>query len=158
MDSDPAPAARPELHWSAVLYKRLMDQMPQSRRGRLLTAIFVGGVLMAMSIGLLLLPIWVDLSEDRFSTFGYAGVFLANLVSTGTVFIPVPGLTAIGQALILHSSLNPVLRLIVIDTGLILPLSGCNTGGVILAASATLSVLIAQPLPSNPFITVFPGI
>lgn len=33
--------------------------------------------------------------------FGYLGVFLTNLASTSTVFIPVPGLTAAGQALII---------------------------------------------------------
>ncbi len=34
--------------------------------------------------------------------FGYLGVFLTNLVSTSTVVIPVPGLTATGQALIIR--------------------------------------------------------
>ncbi|MCH8007869.1 MAG: VTT domain-containing protein [Chloroflexi bacterium] len=65
---------------------------------------------MGLSIGMLILPIWVDVSEERFATFGYSGVFLANLASTATVFIPVPGLTAIGQALILQQGaiLNPV--------------------------------------------------
>ena len=33
--------------------------------------------------------------------FGYAGVFATNLLSTSTVVIPVPGLTATGQALII---------------------------------------------------------
>ena len=91
-------------------YQRLLDLLPQSRKGRLLLAILFGGVLMSLSIGLLILPIWVDLSEERFATFGYAGVFLANLVSTGTVFIPVPGLTAVGQALIVQQGaiLNPL--------------------------------------------------
>jgi membrane protein DedA with SNARE-associated domain len=122
MDSEAESEARAEPHWSTALYKRFLDQMPQSRRGRLLTAILVGGVLMAMSIGLLLMPIWVDLSEERFATFGYAGVFLANLVSTGTVFIPVPGLTAIGQALIIQQGaiLNPVLVGLLGGTGMAL--------------------------------------
>jgi len=70
----------------------------------------VGGLVMIPSIGLLLLPVWVDLSEDRLATLGYGGVFVANLASTATVFIPVPGLTAAGQALILTqgAALNPV--------------------------------------------------
>ena len=41
---------------------------------------------------------WVD-SED-FEEFGYLGIFLANFLGTATGFIPVPGLTAAGQALI----------------------------------------------------------
>lgn len=39
---------------------------------------------------------------DNIQGFGYFGVFLTNLVSTSTVVIPVPGLTAAGQALIIR--------------------------------------------------------
>jgi membrane protein DedA with SNARE-associated domain len=62
------------------------------------------------------------MSEERFATFGYSGVFLANLASTATVFIPVPGLTAIGQALILQQGdiLNPVLVGLLGGTGMAL--------------------------------------
>lgn len=97
-------------HWSVGVYTRLMDLLPESRHGRLMLAIVAGVVVFGLSILMLLLPIWVDLSQERFRTFGYAGVFLANLASTATVFIPVPGLTAIGQALILEQGeiLNPV--------------------------------------------------
>ncbi len=125
-EAESAPAAeaatQADVHWSTKAYQRLLDKMPQSRWGRLTVAILVGGSLLGMSIGLLLLPIWVDLSEERFSTFGYAGVFLANLASTGTVFIPVPGLTAIGQALILQQGaiLNPVLVGLLGGTGMAL--------------------------------------
>ena len=34
------------------------------------------------------------------TTLGYPGVFIANFVGTATLFVPVPGLTAAGQALI----------------------------------------------------------
>jgi membrane protein YqaA with SNARE-associated domain len=97
-------------HWSVGAYEWLTDRLPKSRRGKLTLAIIGGGLVMAMSIGMLLLPLWLDLSEERFSTLGYSGVFLANLASTATVFIPVPGLTAVGQALILQQGdiLNPV--------------------------------------------------
>jgi len=39
---------------------------------------------------------------DHVQGFGYVGVFATNLLSTSTVVIPVPGLTAAGQALIIH--------------------------------------------------------
>lgn len=39
---------------------------------------------------------------DHLTGFGYAGVFLTNLLSTSTVVIPVPGLTATAQALIIR--------------------------------------------------------
>ncbi len=41
------------------------------------------------------------LGEDEFNDFGYVGIFAANFLGTATGFIPVPGLTAAGQALII---------------------------------------------------------
>jgi membrane protein DedA with SNARE-associated domain len=53
---------------------------------------------------------WID--QGDLETFGYPGIFLANFFGTATVFIPVPGLTAAGQALIVQGprelNLNPI--------------------------------------------------
>lgn len=108
--------------WATAVYVWTQDHLPKSRRGRVTLALIFGGVVIGLSVGLLLLPIWVDLSEERFATFGYAGVFLANLASTATVFIPVPGLTAVGQALILQQGdiLNPVFVGLLGGTGMAL--------------------------------------
>jgi len=93
-----------------ALSEGLAKRMPASRRARLTLAVAAAALVLAPSIALLLLPIWVDLSEEHLKGFGYAGIFLANLASTATVFIPVPGLTAAGQALILSGgeTLSPV--------------------------------------------------
>lgn len=45
---------------------------------------------------------WVD--QDDLEALGYLGIFLANFLGTATVFVPVPGLTAAGQALIVAGS------------------------------------------------------
>jgi membrane protein DedA with SNARE-associated domain len=45
---------------------------------------------------------WV--SGHTFDKFGYLGIFLANFLGTATGFVPVPGLTAAGQALIVAES------------------------------------------------------
>jgi membrane protein DedA with SNARE-associated domain len=45
---------------------------------------------------------WLD--QDDLETLGYPGIFLANFLGTATVFVPVPGLTAAGQALIVAGS------------------------------------------------------
>jgi membrane protein YqaA with SNARE-associated domain len=45
---------------------------------------------------------WLD--EGDFRTLGYPGIFLANFLGTATVFVPVPGLTAAGQTLIVVGS------------------------------------------------------
>ena len=111
MESEAKPSVRPEEpSWAATAYDWVQDHLPKSRAGRIALALGVGAVVVALSLALLILPIWVDLSEERFATFGYAGVFIANLASTATVFIPVPGLTAAGQALILQQGdiLNPI--------------------------------------------------
>ena len=50
----------------------------------------------AASIALLVNP---DLT-DRLGEYSYAGVFLVNLVSTATLFFPVPGITAAANVLI----------------------------------------------------------
>lgn len=49
------------------------------------------------------------LSQKDLETFGYPGIFLANFFGTATGFVPVPGLTAAGQGLIVaeSKSLNP---------------------------------------------------
>lgn len=75
------------------------EKVPQ----RLLIAAF-GVLLMAAFVGTAL-PFaagWVD--SDSFDEFGYAGIFLANFLGTATGFVPVPGLTAAGQALIVAES------------------------------------------------------
>ncbi len=45
---------------------------------------------------------WLD--GDTFKEWGYAGIFLTNFIGTATGFVPVPGLTAAGQALIIAGS------------------------------------------------------
>ena len=83
--------------------------VPQGRKSRFALAALGLAAVLIPSVALLILPIWFDLDEDTLAKFGYVGVFVANLASTATVFIPVPGLTAAGQALILKEgdTLNP---------------------------------------------------
>ena len=45
---------------------------------------------------------WVG--QDDLEALGYPGVFLANFLGSATLFFPVPGLTAAGQALIVAGS------------------------------------------------------
>jgi membrane protein DedA with SNARE-associated domain len=91
--------------WAVRTYVWLMDKAPDSTSGRLLLAAIVFVVVLIPS-GALLYFTWgaEDSTESWFSDFGYAGVFLANLGSTATLFIPVPGLTAAAQALIVSSA------------------------------------------------------
>ena len=105
-----SPTAAPERHWSASIYTWVEEHLPKSRRGRMVLAIFVGALVLIPSVGLLIVTLVVPDLTERLEGLGYGGVFLANLASTATVFIPVPGLTAAGQTLIITQGkeLNPI--------------------------------------------------
>jgi membrane protein DedA with SNARE-associated domain len=72
----------------------------EHERARLGAAILL--LLGALVPGIVLL-FFPDLA-DSLEGFGYFGVFLTNLASTATVFIPVPGLTAAAQLLIINEA------------------------------------------------------
>jgi membrane protein DedA with SNARE-associated domain len=83
-----------------------MAKAPQSTRGKILfgTGIFL--IALAPSLALLYVSLNAGqaATESWFGKFGYAGIFLANLAGTATLFVPVPALTAAAQALIISSS------------------------------------------------------
>ena len=83
-----------------------MDRVPTSTRGRLTLAAVVFVLAMAPSAALLYVSLAAgsEATEAWFGRLGYPGIFLANFVGQATLFIPVPGITAAGQALIVSSS------------------------------------------------------
>ena len=115
----------------AVVYQWLEEHLPTSRRGRMILAIALAIFVLVPSIGLLIVTLVVPDLTDKLEGFGYAGVFLANLASTATVFIPVPGLTAAGQALIITQAkhLNPVAVGLLGGTGMALGEITAYAGG-----------------------------
>lgn len=72
------------------------------------------GLLVAVGVALLVALVmgtsvpfalgWLD--QGDLEAFSYPGIFLANFLGTATVFIPVPGLNAAGQTLIVVGSKN----------------------------------------------------
>jgi membrane protein DedA with SNARE-associated domain len=110
VETDARPAIAREQHWAGKAYKWVQDRIPKSRVGRAIIAIIVIAIVLVPSVGLLVVTFVVPDLTDRLEALGYSGVFLANLASTATVFIPVPGLTAAGQTLIVTQGnhLNPI--------------------------------------------------
>ena len=115
----------------AQAYQWLERHLPTSRRGRMVLAGVLAVLVIIPSIGLLVATLVIPDLEDKLGEFGYAGVFLANLASTATVFIPVPGLTAAGQALIITQAkhLNPVAVGLLGGTGMALGEITAYAGG-----------------------------
>jgi membrane protein DedA with SNARE-associated domain len=97
--------------WAVSAYVWLMDHAPKSTRGRIIFAAVLFILVLAPSVAMLYVTLVAgsEATEDWFGRYGYAGVFLANLAGTATLFVPVPALTAAAQALIVSSAdvLNP---------------------------------------------------
>lgn len=97
--------------WAVSAYYWFEAHSPHSTRGRMIMAAVLLMAVLAPSLALLYVSLEAGSSatSDWFGRLGYAGVFLANLAGTGTLFIPVPGVTAAAQALIISSAdaLNP---------------------------------------------------
>jgi membrane protein DedA with SNARE-associated domain len=97
--------------WAIRAYVWLMAKAPESTHGRVIFAVCVFLVALAPSLALLYVSLSAgqEATESWFGDFGYFGIFLANLASTCTLFVPVPALTAAAQALIVSSanSLSP---------------------------------------------------
>jgi membrane protein DedA with SNARE-associated domain len=104
-------AAPPVTSLEDILPQALARWIPRGRKTRIGLGLVVLLAVLGPSVVLLVVPEWFNLDEQSLAGLGYVGVFVANLASTVTVFIPVPGLTALGQVLILDQGevLNPVL-------------------------------------------------
>jgi membrane protein DedA with SNARE-associated domain len=104
-DTGPAPARRRIVSAVPPWLLRRLGRTPRwllVALGMAVLATVVVGTVLPFALG------WV--SQDDLETLGYPGIFLANFLGTATVFVPVPGLTAAGQALIVAGAqrLNPV--------------------------------------------------
>ena len=97
--------------WSVGALRWLLARTPTTKPSQIIVFTLVFLAIMVPSVGLLIVGLTMDrdATQGSLETFGYPGVFFANLLSTSTVFIPVPGLTAVAQALIITQAdvLNP---------------------------------------------------
>jgi len=86
------------------VYDRLLGRWFHKRRTRIIVGHSILAFILIFSIALGAGTIWLDTHSDKLKGFGYVGIFVLNLLSTSTFFIPVPGLTAAGQALIVSEA------------------------------------------------------
>jgi membrane protein YqaA with SNARE-associated domain len=86
------------------VYDRLLSRWIHEHRTRVLVGHAIIAFVLIFSLALGVATIWLDIHSEKLKGFGYFGIFFLNLVSTSTFFIPVPGLTAAGQALIVSEA------------------------------------------------------
>ena len=115
------------------ILRRIQGWLPE---GRLSRRILIGGtiaLIIAAVVVIALSPILFGVSQDDLETLGYPGVFLANFLGTATVFVPVPGLTAAGQALIvaLAKTLNPLAVAFAASAGMTIAESTAYLAGMV---------------------------
>jgi membrane protein DedA with SNARE-associated domain len=83
------------LAWAWGALRRRIEDIP-----RPLLYGAAAALLLALLVGMAVLPWLMGVDQDDLEGLGYPGVFVANFLGTATLFVPVPGLTAAGQALI----------------------------------------------------------
>lgn len=109
-------------------------------------------------VGIVLITIIVATHRDHlqgFSTLGYAGAFLAMLVSNATLVLPAPGLIIV---FVLGSTLNPVLVGVAAGLGAALgEMTGYFTGysGLALMEESAIALRIRQWMNHNGLLTIF---
>jgi membrane protein DedA with SNARE-associated domain len=105
-------------------------------RGMIMAALAVLVVVLIAGTAVPFAAGWLD--QDDLETFGYPGIFLANFFGTATGFVPVPGLTAAGQGLIVagSDSLNPFGVIIAGASGMTLAESTAYVTGAVVRGVA----------------------
>jgi membrane protein DedA with SNARE-associated domain len=86
------------------IYDRLLGRWVHNPRTRIIVGHSLVVFILVFAAALGVATIWTGVNEARFKGLGYFGIFFVNLISTSTFFIPVPGLTAAGQALIVSQA------------------------------------------------------
>ena len=127
----------------------MVDRAPTTGRGRVAVVALATLGLTVPSAALLIALISFDKDEAvrGFAALSYAGVFLANFLSTATVFIPTPGLLAVGQALIVTSASSNPPWLVGLIGGLGMGLG--ETTGYITGLVGSEAARLAKPEPPS---------
>lgn len=121
-DALPRPLAIPEPPRRRIVLD-MPSWVPSEKIPRRLL-IGLGAVFVLAVFAVTIIPLVTDwISEEQFRKYGYIGIFLANFMANATAFIPVPGLSAIAQTLIVKG----------VDHGLTAP-------GVVIAGSAGMTL------------------
>jgi len=129
--------ARPAVEGEAPPARRLVLDMPSwLPLERLPRPLLIGGaavLILALVVGIGLVPLLLGVDQDDLETLGYPGIFVATFLGTATLFFPVPGLTAAGQALVVAGgeTLNPVAVVAVAAAGMTLAETTAYAAGAI---------------------------
>ena len=94
----------PEDSLAHNVYDRLLSRWFHTHRSRVVVGTTIIVLILVVSVVVGAGTIWLDIHSERLKALGYFGIFFLNFMSTSVFFIPVPGLTAAGQALIISEA------------------------------------------------------
>jgi len=79
-------------------------------------------ILILVIVGTIIVSVLFGTNQRGLGELGLTGVFVVNFLGNATIFVPVPGLTAVGQALIITTATttNPPLVALVAGTAMTL--------------------------------------
>jgi membrane protein YqaA with SNARE-associated domain len=88
------------------VYDRFLSRWFHTHHSRVVAGNVIIASVLIFSIALGVATVWLDINSEKLKGLGFFGIFFLNFVSTSTFFIPVPGLTAAGQALIVSEAVT----------------------------------------------------
>lgn len=113
------PTAEPPF-WAETVYAWALAHLPKSRGARIAMAVgsfcVIGTIVFSLIFGSRL----TDADEARFEALGYIGIFIASFAGTSFIILPIPGMSAVAQGLIMQQGavLNPLIVGLVGGTGM----------------------------------------
>lgn len=129
--------AAPAVEGEAPPVRRLVLDVPSWLPvERVPRPLLIGGaavLILALIVGIGVAPVLLGVDQEDLETLGYPGIFVATFLGTATLFFPVPGLTAAGQALVVAGgeTLNPVAVVAVAAAGMTLAETTAYAAGAI---------------------------
>lgn len=129
--------------WAETVYAWVLAHLPTSRGARIAMAAgsfcVVGTIVFSLIFG----PQLTDADEARYEALGYIGIFIASFAGTSFIILPIPGMSAVAQGLIMQQGavLNPLLVGLVGGTGMAIGEAGTYIAGAVGAEASRQSGL-----------------
>lgn len=122
-----------EAFWATTVFDWIQHHLPKSKNGRIALAVVSTALMLALVAAMGLVPLLLDVDDDKLAALGYAGIFIVCLAATSWIVLPLPGMAALAQALIIQQDalLNPVAVGLIAGVGMALGEAGMYVAGAV---------------------------